>query len=85
MRGLDINWFRTDKGHNPDVIRDSLKKRFRNPGLVDEIIAKDQDWRKRIYLFNLSEVSTRHPEQRMELNWQGYQRQEESQQRRSMC
>lgn len=49
MGGLDINWFREEKGHNPDVIRKSLVKRFRDPKIVDEIIAKDKEWRKCIY------------------------------------
>lgn len=35
MPGLDINWFREDKGHNPDVIRDSIKRRFKDPKIVD--------------------------------------------------
>lgn len=47
MPGLDINWFRADKGYNPDVIKKSLERRFRDPKLVDEIIEKDNDWRKR--------------------------------------
>ena len=42
MPGLDINWFREDKGHNPDIIRDSLKKRFRDPKIVDLVIEKDK-------------------------------------------
>ncbi len=51
MPGLDINWFRADKGYNPDVIKKSLERRFRDPKLVDEIIEKDNDWRKRNYDF----------------------------------
>jgi Seryl-tRNA synthetase N-terminal domain len=46
MGGLDINWFRAEKGHDPNVIKKSLERRFRDTKLVDDIIAKDQDWRK---------------------------------------
>jgi seryl-tRNA synthetase len=48
MGGLDINWFRTDKGYNPDIIKKSLERRFRDPKLVDHIIEKDLEWRKGI-------------------------------------
>ena len=50
MPGLDINWFREDKGFNPDVIRKSLERRFRNIEIVDQIIANDSEWRKSKYL-----------------------------------
>jgi seryl-tRNA synthetase len=46
MPGLDINWFRTDKGYDPNVIKKSLERRFRDVKLVDEIIEKDSQWRK---------------------------------------
>lgn len=52
MPGLDINWFRADKGYNPDIIKKSLERRFRDPKLVDEIIEKDNDWRKRNFFIN---------------------------------
>ena len=51
MPGLDINWFRADKGYDPNVIKKSLERRFRDPKLVDDIIEKDNDWRKRNYVF----------------------------------
>jgi hypothetical protein len=41
MPGLDINWFRADKGHDPEIIRKSVDRRFRDTKIVDEIIAKD--------------------------------------------
>lgn len=47
MPGLDINWFRADKGYNPDIIKKSLERRFRDTKIVDEIIEKDNEWRKR--------------------------------------
>ena len=31
MPGLDINWFRKDKGFDPDIIKKSLERRFRKP------------------------------------------------------
>lgn len=46
MPGLDINWFRAEKGHDPNIIRKSLERRFRDPKLVDRIIEEDQVWRK---------------------------------------
>jgi seryl-tRNA synthetase len=46
MPGLDINWFRVEKGHDPNIIRKSLERRFRDPKLVDRIIEEDQVWRK---------------------------------------
>lgn len=44
--GLDINLFRVEKGGNPDLIKESVKKRFKDPALVDEILEMDQQWRK---------------------------------------
>lgn len=49
MPGLDINWFRKDKGFDPEIIKKSLERRFRNPDLVDKIIETDNEWRKSIY------------------------------------
>lgn len=42
---LDINLFRTYSGGNPDIIRESQRRRFAPVELVDEIIAKDERWR----------------------------------------
>lgn len=44
---LDINLFREDKGHNPELIRESQRRRFANVDLVDEIIRLDKEWRQR--------------------------------------
>lgn len=41
---LDINLFRKDGG-NPELIRESQRRRFASVELVDEIIAKDDIWR----------------------------------------
>ena len=43
---LDINLFRTDKGGNPDLIRESQRSRFASVELVDEVIALDKAWRE---------------------------------------
>ena len=42
---LDINLFRIEKGYDPQVIRDSQKKRYKNVELVDQIIEYDNLWR----------------------------------------
>ena len=31
---------------NLDFIKDSMKKRFRDPKIVDDIVALDEEWRK---------------------------------------
>lgn len=46
---LDINLFRSEKGGKPDLVRESEKKRGRDAKLVDEIIEKDEAWRKKIF------------------------------------
>lgn len=43
---LDIDLFRTEKGGNPDLIRESQRKRYSDVGLVDKVIAADEAWRK---------------------------------------
>ena len=43
---LDINFFRVDSGGNPDIIRESQRRRFAPVELVDEIIANDTKWRQ---------------------------------------
>lgn len=42
---LDINSFRVLQGGNPDIIRNSQRRRFASVELVDEIITKDDLWR----------------------------------------
>ena len=44
---LDINLFRVEKGGNPELIRESQRRRFANIELVDEVIALDEQARKR--------------------------------------
>ncbi len=43
---LDINLLRAEKGGNPQLVRDSQRKRGGSVELVDEIIVLDEDWRK---------------------------------------
>ncbi|RYR54274.1 hypothetical protein Ahy_A06g029536 isoform C [Arachis hypogaea] len=44
---LDINLFREEKGHNPELIRESQRRRFASVELVDDVINLDKEWRKR--------------------------------------
>ncbi|KAJ8968311.1 hypothetical protein NQ314_002372 [Rhamnusium bicolor] len=43
---LDLDLFRTDKGGNPDRIRENQKKRFKDVTLVDIVVEKDTTWRQ---------------------------------------
>jgi len=43
---IDIALLRADKGGDPDAVRDSEKRRFRDGKIVDEVIALDKDWIK---------------------------------------
>eukprot|EP01137_Pigoraptor_chileana_P019329 Opistho-2@80210 len=43
---LDINHFREENGGNPEIVRDSQRKRFADVEIVDRIIAKDKEWRQ---------------------------------------
>ncbi|OQS00478.1 seryl-tRNA synthetase [Achlya hypogyna] len=44
---IDINQLRVERGGNPDVVRESQKKRFASVDLVDQVIALDEQWRKK--------------------------------------
>lgn len=46
LRMLDINLFRVDKGGNPEIIRESQRRRGKPVEIVDEIIALDREWVK---------------------------------------
>jgi len=51
---LDINLFRVDKGGNPDIVRESQRRRdptgkLGKVALVDKVIALDQTWRDSRY------------------------------------
>ncbi|KAK9799400.1 hypothetical protein WJX73_002247 [Symbiochloris irregularis] len=43
---LDITLFRTARGGNPDIVRDSQKRRYADVGLVDRVIELDATWRE---------------------------------------
>ncbi|KAL4002917.1 serine--tRNA ligase [Acanthocheilonema viteae] len=43
---LDIDLFREEKGGDPEMIRDSQRKRYKDVKLVDDVIDYDQRWRK---------------------------------------
>lgn len=43
---LDLDLFRTEKGGNPDRIRENQKKRFKDINLVDNVIEADGKWRQ---------------------------------------
>ncbi|KAJ3250963.1 Cytosolic seryl-tRNA synthetase [Chytriomyces hyalinus] len=42
---LDINLFRVEKGGNPELVRESQRRRFASVEVVDEVIAMDNDWK----------------------------------------
>lgn len=44
---LDINLFRVEKGGNPDLIKESQRKRGASVEEVDTIIQLDKEWVKR--------------------------------------
>jgi len=43
---LDLDFFRKDKGSDPEKIRENQKKRFKDVQLVDTVIEKDKHWRQ---------------------------------------
>jgi hypothetical protein len=53
---LDINEFRTEKGGNPERVRESQRRRGGKVEIVDEIIELDREWIKctHIYYSNTS-------------------------------
>ena len=42
---LDILLFREEKGGDPNVLRESQRRRYESVELVDEVIALDKVWR----------------------------------------
>jgi len=48
---LDLEIFRAEKGGNPELVRESQRKRFKDVGLVDKVIEADNEWRKCKYLY----------------------------------
>ena len=43
---LDIESFRTEKGGDPQKIKDNQAKRFKDVDIVDKTVEVDQKWRK---------------------------------------
>ena len=43
---MDINMFREDKGGNPEMVRESQRRRFAPVEDVDAVVAADAAWRK---------------------------------------
>jgi len=43
---LDINLLRKDKGGDPDLVKESQRRRFASVELVDEIVKLDHEWRE---------------------------------------
>lgn len=43
---LDIKLFREDRGGNPEIVRESQKRRYAPVERVDEVIEIDNLWRK---------------------------------------
>eukprot|EP00667_Euglena_gracilis_P009527 EG_transcript_9682 len=43
---LDILLFRKDKGGNPDLVRESQRRRCKDVGIVDQVIDLDNEWRQ---------------------------------------
>ena len=44
--GLDILLFRAEVGGNPDLVRESQRRRHKDPAAVDAVIEWDEKWRK---------------------------------------
>ena len=42
---IDINSLRTYKGGNPDKYRTYMQQRYKDPQIVDDVLAKDEAWR----------------------------------------
>lgn len=48
---LNIDLFREEKGGNPELIRESQRRRFKDPTIVDQVIRVDNEWRKSKFIF----------------------------------
>lgn len=48
---LDLDLFRTDKGGDPELVRETQRKRFKDVTLVDKLISADTEWRKCTFVF----------------------------------
>lgn len=54
--GIDINMLRAEKGGNPDLVRESERRRYRkeDQNYVDQAIDLDEKWRKKQFEFEQS-------------------------------
>lgn len=50
---LDLDLFRTDKGGDPEIVRETQRKRFKDVSLVDKLVQADTEWRKCEYRLTL--------------------------------
>ncbi|KAJ8369520.1 hypothetical protein SKAU_G00095480 [Synaphobranchus kaupii] len=54
---LDLDLFRTDKGGDPEKVKETQAKRFKDVSLVDKLVHADAEWRKcRFMADNLNKV-----------------------------
>ncbi|XP_075041463.1 serine--tRNA ligase, cytoplasmic [Mixophyes fleayi] len=54
---LDLDLFRADKGGDAELVRETQRKRFKDPQLVDALLTADAAWRKcRFTVDNLNKV-----------------------------
>ena len=53
---LDLTLFRKEKGGDPEKLRESQKKRFKDVTLVDKVVEIDNKWREVIKLINLKKI-----------------------------
>ncbi|KAJ8379095.1 hypothetical protein AAFF_G00231000 [Aldrovandia affinis] len=54
---LDLDLFRTDKGGDPEQVKETQAKRFKDVSLVDKLVYVDAEWRKcRFIADNLNKV-----------------------------
>lgn len=44
---LNLDLFRSDKGNDPEKVRENQRKRFKDVALVETVITKDTEWRNR--------------------------------------
>ncbi|KAL5566099.1 hypothetical protein UlMin_029263 [Ulmus minor] len=69
---LDINLFREEKGGNPEIIRESQRRRYASVEIVDEIIRLDKEWRQRQFEYeNLRKEFNKITKQVRELKMKG--------------
>ena len=47
MIASDMLNYTTEKGGDPEIVRESQRRRFKEVALVDKVIELDEQWRKR--------------------------------------